>query len=404
MTTTNPSAEMLSGLEAPGRSIRVLYTINGLGTGGAERSLLEILRRLPDLGITPSVIALHRRVEGVEPQVLELGVPVTFLTSRSLRSRIREARRAIEANRPDIVHTTIFDADLVGRLAVRGMGAAVLSSLVNTSYDRVRLRDPEVSRLGLAGARLIDGWTARRFTHHFHAISHAVARAAVRDLRISPDAITVIERGRDPSRLIPPTREIRRAARKTLGIDEADDVLVSVGREEFQKGHSTVIEAMPAIIAARPRAALLIVGRQGAASSALRDVHRLLGLGPRVRFLGHRDDIPSILSAADVFVFPSLYEGLGGAAVEAMAMRLPVVASDIEALREVVEDGASGVLVPPGAAEPLSRAIITLLSDSRAREEMGTRGRDIFGHRFTINRSVSRLATLYRSLDGRIRG
>ena len=110
---------------------------------------------------------------------------------------------------------------------------------------------------------------------------------------------------------------------------------------------------------------------------------------------GHRDDAPEILAAADVFVFPSLYEGLGGSLIEAMALGLPIVASDLPAIREVVEPDRNAVLVPPGSPSELASAVEPLLGDEPRRKAMGARSRQIFEERFTLERSASRMIELF---------
>jgi glycosyltransferase involved in cell wall biosynthesis len=117
--------------------------------------------------------------------------------------------------------------------------------------------------------------------------------------------------------------------------------------------------------------------------------------------LGHRNDLPEVLAASDVFAFPSLYEGLGGAAIEAMALGLPVLASDLPALREVVENGASALLVPPADPFALATALARLLDNEALRRRLGARGREIFRARFTLDRSQERMIELYRELAAR---
>ena len=124
-----------------------------------------------------------------------------------------------------------------------------------------------------------------------------------------------------------------------------------------------------------------------------------------MRFLGHRDDAPEVLAAADVFVFPSLYEGLGGALIEAMALGLPIVASDLPAIREVVEPGSNALLVEPGSPADLADAIVALADDPERRRRMGARSRAIFEDRFTLERSARRMLDLFERVatDGRDR-
>jgi glycosyltransferase involved in cell wall biosynthesis len=272
--------------------------------------------------------------------------------------------------------------------------AAVLTSLVNTTYDRARRADPRVSTAKLSAARLADGWTARHLTHHFHAVSDEVRRAAVAALRISPGRITVIERGRDPGRVGAPSPERRRRARAALGLSEADEVVVNVGRQEFQKGQRHLVEAVGRL-PERSHLVLLQAGRTGRVSAELRDLAERSAAAKRIRFLGERDDVPEVLAAADVFAFPSLYEGQSGAVIEAMALGLPIVAADIPALRDMVEPDGNAVLVRPEDAGALAGGISELLDDPRRREEFAARSRAIFVERFGLERSAERFVALY---------
>ncbi|HEX6207418.1 MAG TPA: glycosyltransferase family 4 protein [Actinomycetota bacterium] len=369
------------------------FVINGLGTGGAERSLAELLPRLVAEGIEPSVVCLYRRDEGVQEDVRAAGFDVRFLSAGGRVGRVRELRGLLAEDRPDLVHTTIFEADLVGRLASASLRIPLVTSLVNTSYDDVRLLDPNVRRWRLATARLVDGWTARRLTTWFHAITRTVAESAVQSLGIPGDRITVIPRGRDAERLGAPSPERKERARRALALEPRDQVLLSVARQEFQKGQGTLVSAMSRLPAT---AVLLIAGRDGNATATLRAAAS--SLGDRVRFLGHRSDVPELLAAADVFVFPSIYEGLGGAVIEAMALGLPVVASDLPALHEVVEPGRSAVLVPAGNADRLAEAVGGLLRDRPELGRLGRRGRELFLEKFTIEGVARRMSEMFRSV------
>jgi glycosyltransferase involved in cell wall biosynthesis len=389
----------LTSSPSPARKrLKVLYVINGLGTGGAERSLFEMLPVLERASVDVTLALVYSRKEGVEERVRALGSDMRFLPSGSFPSRIPALRRLIRENRPDLVHTTIFESDVAGRIAAAGTGVPVLTSLVNASYEPIRRLDPNVGRVGLEVTRLIDAWTARHLTTHFHAITHAVKESAIRTLGIPKERITVIERGRDPRRLGIPSFAKRSAARKLLELEEADQVLLTVGRQEYQKGQRYLLEAMEDVVADWPNAILLVAGRTGHATPELQRLHEASPVRDRVRFLGHRDDVPTVLAAADVFVFPSLYEGLGGSVIEAMALGLPIVASDIPALAEVVERDRNAILVPPADPAALTRGIRRLLLDPQQTARYGQRSREIFEDRFTLEQSASRLVDLYRSL------
>lgn len=377
--------------------LSVLHVINGLGTGGAERSLAEMLPRLMDRSVQPRIATLYRRDEGVEAIVRRLDIPVDVLPGSAL-GRLRVLRRIISEHVPDLIHTAIFESDVWGRLAAIGSGVPVLTSLVNTSYEPVRLADPAISGWKLRGAHLVDRFTARHLTAHFHAISHTVKEAAVRDMRLEPDRIAVIERGRDPDRLGTPGEERRQRARQALALSGDRQVVLSVGRQEFQKGQRHLLDAASRLVASRPNLVFLLAGRSGNASEELVRLRDKFGLDERFRFLGHRDDVPDLLAAADLFVFPSLYEGLGGAVIEAMALGLPVVATDIPAMREVLDPDRGAILIPPGDPISLANAIVSLLDDPDRRKAFGLWNRQVFLERFTLDRAVERMADLFRQV------
>jgi glycosyltransferase involved in cell wall biosynthesis/uncharacterized SAM-binding protein YcdF (DUF218 family) len=379
------------------KPLTVLYVINGLGTGGAERSLAEMLPGLLARGVRPHIVCLYPRHQGVQEDVMRQGFPVRVLHGPA-PSRIWALRRLIVGVDPDLIHSTIFEANLAAGLAALGLAVPMLISLVNTPYVSERLRDPRISLLRLRAARLADGWVCRRFGTHCHAITEAVKRSAVHALRLPADRITVIERGRDAARLGTPSGERRRGVRRRLGVGDDEEVVISVGRQEFQKGQRDLLEAMRVLLPTRPRLRFLLAGRSGHATADLERWRRLPELRERVQFLGHREDVPDLLAASDLFVFPSLWEGLGGAVIEAMALGLPIVASDIPALREVTEPGRNSDLVPPASPPDLARAIAALLDDPQRRGAYGARSRQIFEERFTLERSVERMASLYHRL------
>jgi glycosyltransferase involved in cell wall biosynthesis len=377
--------------------LRVLAVIDGLGTGGAERSLAEMLPGLAEAGIDPVVACFYDR-RGVGDGLAAAGVDIRRGPQRGTLRRARWLRRVVRDERPDLVHATLLQSNLAARLAAARTGVPVLSSLVNTPYEPVRRRDPNLRPGVLPVIRAVDGWTARHLTAHFHAITGAVRDAAVRDLGVPAERITVIERGRDAERLGRWSPERRRQARALLGLTEHQPVVVAVGRQEYQKGHDVLLAALPPLLAAHPDLVVMIGGRAGHATGDLIRQQEALGLGDHIRFLGFRDDLPEVLAAADVFAFPSRFEGLGGSVIEAMALGLPVVASDLPALREVVEVGANALLSPVDDAEALARAIGDLLADADRRHALGRRSRQRFEERFTLDRSTAKMADLYRHI------
>lgn len=375
--------------------MRVLHIISSLGAGGAEQSLAEMLPMFSESGVESALVCLSRAHEGVHDRVVSSGYGVRVVgTARA--TALPRIRRAIKDFRPDVVHTTISEANMLGRIAAAGLPCRVMSSLVNTTYDGVRMADPGINRHKLAAAKAVDRFTARHMTDHFHAISEAVRDSAVTHLGISPDRVTVVERGRDLARLGEPSAARRRAARDALGLPEEAEVVLNIGRQDYQKDHATLLEAVAKLAPRRPRLVLLQAGRDGKATPEVRRLASEMSLGDRVRLLGFRSDVGDLLAAADVFAFPSIYEGLGGSVLEAMAMRVPIVVTAVPALEEVVESGRGARVVPVGDASALAEAIDGLLEDRAAAAETAMRARQIFMERFTLQRSAERMVGLYR--------
>jgi glycosyltransferase involved in cell wall biosynthesis len=378
--------------------LTVLFLIDSLGTGGAERALAEKLPHLRRLGIATICVALRPRDEGVQRELQADGFEVHVLDARGFLSRLVALRRLLRARRPDLVETTLFHADLVGRVAAAGTGIPLVTRLVNTDYDPVRLQDPALGKTRFHVSRALDGWTARHLTSRVYANSEAVRTAAVRDLGLRSASVTVFREGRDPGRLVERSAERREAARAALGLDSGQEVLVTVGRQDFQKGHPFLLEALALLLPSRPRLVLLIAGRAGDSSRRLEALCTTLGIGAHVRFLGHRDDVPEVLAAGDLFAFPSLYEGLPGAVVEAMALGLPIVASDIAPVREAIGHEQNARLVAAADPVALAEAIRGVLDDPDTARTLGRRGRAQFETHGGIELVCGQLAAFYRDI------
>jgi glycosyltransferase involved in cell wall biosynthesis len=373
---------------------RVTYVIDSLAPGGAERSLIEMLPHLVNRGIDPTVVCLATTEESFGPAVSLLGVRLVTLDTGNRLATVRALRALFRRERPDLIHTTLFESDLAGRLGAAGSGIPVLTTLAGPTYEPGRLEDPRVRPGRLLAARAIDGWTARRLTRRLHAVSAAVKQSAVASLKVDPNRVVVIPRGRDPLLLGEPDENRRRAARERLGVREDAEVVMAVGRQELPKGHRYLVEAAEAL--RRPRARVLVVGRAGGESDALQRLVLGLRLEGRVSFLGHREDVSDLLAASEVFVMPSVREGAPGALIEAMAMAVPIVASELPTIREILEHERSALLVPPRDPAAITAAIDRLLDDPDLRTRLATEARNLYQDRFTIEVIADRMVDLYR--------
>jgi len=214
------------------------------------------------------------------------------------------------------------------------------------------------------------------------------------------ERIQVVPRGRDPVALGTRTPARRAAARATLGLEPDTPLVLAAARHEHQKGLDVLLAAFPAVAQAVPGARLAIAGRTGNQTPRLRAAADAPGLGPAVSLLGARRDVAELLCAADVFVVPSRWEGFGGVLLEAMALEASIVASDLPAVREAVDDTA--LLVPPERPAELAAAVTATLADPAAAASRGRRARERFLAGFTVDRVADAMADLYRrALAGR---
>ena len=380
----------------------ILYAIDALGEGGTELSLAELLPFVRDAGYRPVVATLKSRGrEGVEDGLRAAGFELRQLPGPGTLRQVAALRRLVTAERPVLVHTMLYQATMVARLATAARSVPVLTSLVTLSYSPYRrsTRPPSAaSSVKAAVARGVDRASGRLLTGHFHAVSEAVRREAETHMHIPRSRITVVHRGRGTERLGRPDPGRRARARATFAVPADAPLVVNIGRQEPAKGQRTLLDAARRLQPQRPDLVFIVAGREGRASGVLDEQRMSLPDPGRFRFVGHRSDVADLLAAADVFVLPSLYEGLPGGVLEAMALELPVVASDIEPVREVVEPGGNALVVPPGDAVALATAITTLLDDPERRKAFGRRSGEIFHASFTRERSAEQMLALYRRL------
>jgi glycosyltransferase involved in cell wall biosynthesis len=172
-----------------------------------------------------------------------------------------------------------------------------------------------------------------------------------------------------------------------------------VGRQEPQKGLDVLLKAMPRVRSQIPGVRLLVAGREGRATPALNRLVHDLGLADVVTFLGMRDDVADLLGTADVFAFPSLWEGAGGTLLEAMALECPIVSTRLPTLLEMIDD-STAKLVTPRSSDDLARGLLATLADRSTAHGRAAGARARFEERFTIEASARRMADLYSRVAG----
>lgn len=292
--------------------MHLFYVIDSLAPGGAERSLAALAPAYRDRGIELEILVLRDR-PGLQAEVGAAGARVRSLgATRGRAAQIRQTTALLRERRPDLVHTTLFEADIVGRIAARIARVPVVSSLVNEEYGPEHLDNPNLRRWKVRGVQAVDAVTAR-LTVRLHAVSTPVADVMARRLRFPRARIDVVPRGRDPVQLGDRTEARRERARAELGLTGGDRMVLALARQDHQKGLDVLVESIPSLQRTAPGVRVVVAGREGDQSARLRTRVDELDLGASVRFLGERSDVGDLLCAADALALPSRREGLPGA-------------------------------------------------------------------------------------------
>ena len=367
---------------------RVLQLLATGGNGGAQESYTGLLLRLDREKY--EVRALSLSSGSAVQRIRGLGLAVDVLDEPDDEACVRSLTAWLRANEIDLVHAHMYRAEIVGTRAALAAGTPVIMATVHSS----RVRSPEdvaaLAALTPAMDRLI-------------VPSDSIA-AKVRAEGRGGARFTVIPNGVDLSRFASPRPASLRSASaarwKRLRAEHGiapDDVLVGVvARLEPEKGHRWLLEAWPDVIAKAPRTWLLVVG-EGSLDGELRAQARALPRAARERivFTGRREDIAAVTAELNVAVLPSLREAQGISILEAMAQRLPVVASAVGGIPEVVTDGVDGLLVPPASPGELAAAIARLASSPALRARIGEAGYRTVVERFSIDAQVRRIEAVY---------
>ncbi|HUI06866.1 MAG TPA: glycosyltransferase [Verrucomicrobiae bacterium] len=334
--------------------IRVLYLVQGLGVGGAEKQLLYLLRTLDRSRVAPT-LAAFRAGGGLRPAFEAAGVPVFDLDIEFPIARIRNLSpvlrflRWMQAERFDVLHAWLYHANILGVVLGRRAGIpTIILSERDIGYFHGR-RHRLAGRLAYPRATYVTANTP------------PVVETLLRNRMARQTQIMMIPNGVALPAHDPTDSEIAETRRK-FALAGDGPVIASVGRFASIKGHKHFIAAAPAVLTRFPQATFALAG-EGECLAELQQQSRDLGIEQHVRFVGHVEDVAGFLAAVDVFVLPSLSEGLANALMEAMAMARPIVATAVGGNCELLEHERSGLLVPPGDPVTMADAIVTLLAD-----------------------------------------
>ena len=382
------------------RRITILHVLDDLGPGGAERQLAAFVVRSDKARFRHEVCALSAGgwfvtdLEGAGVRVHILGLA----PRRDLvRKIVRLWRLAREVN-PDILHATLYHPGVASRVVGWLTGRPVVTSLVSMAYEpEWYLDNPHLVPWKVWVTRTLDVMTARWWGTRFVAISEAVKASALRQFGLAPESICVIPRGVSVDDPLGSDGSERASLRAAFGWQDAYPVIVNVGRLVPQKGQRYAVFAMRDVVQRFPSARLVIIG-EGWLRPVLERLVREQGLEDHVVLPGERRDVPALLQAADIFVFPSVTEGLGSALLEAMAAGKPCVVSRIPALREVTGDGAVALLADPQSPASLAVNLLRVAADRGLAERLCEAARARVREHYTIESVVAARESMYEEL------
>ena len=360
--------------------IPLIYVITGLPPGGAETLLLDVVRRLNRSQFEVTVVCFRDGV--LAPEFRRNAQVCCFDIQQRLHPLIFfRLSRIIRDVRPQLVHTHLIEADVIGGItAVIHKVPVILSTRHGLQHWRKKPLASLVSRpLQWPFTRVISS-------------SHCVAEFIEKYNGAEPQKNCLIYNGIDLSRF--PFRGICPIGH---GVKQVGPIIGCVAMFKPVKGHEYLIRAFPLVLQRYPGARLVLVG-DGKMRVHLEALVRKLGLGSHVSFVGICSDVYYWLNRFDVFVLPSLYEGFGIAAVEAMAVGVPVVASNVGGLAEIIQDRTTGILIPPGDSDALAEAIGEILANPDLRRDLIQSARNQVEDKFTIDEHVRRLESMYFGL------
>lgn len=368
-------------------TLKLLHIQKAEIVAGCENHLLTLLPNLHDRGYDITMLALTPPNQADNPFVQAMrsrGIPTVTMPIRGKLDwqLLPNLVQFLRQSSYHLVHTHLIHADFYGGLAAK---------LANVPYIcSTRHNDDAFRRHPLL--RQLLQWQSQCF-HELICISEHVKQFTQTVERVTPEKLTIIPYG------FSVTENRRdRTWRSQMGWEEQTPVLGNVARLTAQKGQHTLLQAMPLVLQQFPNTQLVMVG-DGELRESLQQLATELDLTPQVHFLGYQANGAEWMANFDLLVHPSRWEGFGLVLLEAMAAKLPIVATQVSAIPEIVQSGETGLLIPPEDPIALAQAICRILSDRAIAQQMGLAGYQRLQQHFTVQAMVDRTCQLYQQLQ-----
>jgi L-malate glycosyltransferase len=353
------------------------------GHGGTENQFAQIVTRV-DRGKYNLTVACQRTYGHFYDQVCSAGLEIAEFPTRGSLLRISQSGyswvRFLQQKQIHLVHAFDFYTNLF---------AAPLARLARVPVVITSRRDLGIMWSGLRGRAL------RKVFHWSDCVvanSTAAAQTLITNEKVDPSRVRIVRNGVDLTRF----RRNGHQTKLRLGFERRTGTLLVgvIANLRPEKDHTTLFDAIPRVVAQAPNTRFLIIG-EGPREADLRVYVRDKGISSYVNFLGHREDIPDLLAEIDIVVLPTSSESLPNVLLEAMSSARPVIASAVGGCLEVIQDGKTGLLVPPADAEALTRAILALLQKPDVRDRISRAARHSVEEDFEINAAARKLEAVY---------
>jgi glycosyltransferase involved in cell wall biosynthesis len=359
--------------------IDIWYLITSLDVGGAERTLVDLVSELDRDRFAPTIWTIT--APGALVDNVPDDVPVRSLDVTSKAEILAPIRflRAVRAEQPEVIQSFLYFDNLLASVSKLSVPKTTVITGVRCVPNELPLHRDITSRLKIYCSD--------------HIVSNSEAgRQHIIDKGANPEQVNVVRNGRDIEKYA--NGEATSELYEELGLSADAPIVGTVGRLIERKGHYDLIEAWPQVLEEFPDAQLLLVG-DGPEREGLKQLAKQLGCVDSVVFAGERDDVPNLLDAMDIFVFPSHYEGLPGALIEAMIAGLPVIATPVDGNAELIDHKRTGLFVDPHSGDQIAVKIKYVLKEESIKKRLSRNASNISKSEFHTGNMVRSFEKLY---------
>jgi len=373
---------------------KVIWLIDGLGPGGAEQLMTTLLKFFDREQYEMRICALQDRGSDIIIQKLKhLGIPVDFVYIKHLRDplNIFHILAYLKEHQPDIIHTQLEFSDTLGNIAAKLLGIPSVSTLHTielpqtgtSTYWRHQLR----------------WFSLRNFCARIIAVSDKTREHHIRYGKLPQNKTVTLYNGIDLNKFQNINMQSLEEKRQSLNHLTESQIICTVAVLREPKGIQYMIKALPTIIENIPNATYLVIG-DGAYKQELQSLAKECDVEEHVIFAGHRTDIPELLALSEVFVLPTLGDALPTVLIEAMAAKIPIVASEVGGVPEIVTHEKTGLLIPPADSSKLANACLQILQSETLAKELTLNAFEVVQQKFNVQSQVKQLSDIYQQLKG----